>query len=644
MENFLDKSPNPSLQVVYENSNLQTGNTAVIKRHRNLIHSSEAKSEGLQLITYSRRSSKARHMQKKENQNTSLENLQKNVSHNKNSSIVKPAETGFWRKKNNDATFGEMSLGVDGKDDGPMREGRQGDQASTVSTDCDPNKAIFLDTETNKCTRWSWWRKTRNKPSSNARQVSVSEKVVSVSKESENIDSVKNADLHPELLSKSVIKMVNNNNQRMSEKQNNSGVQIDSTIIAVNKSDLHCSPRHRLKIRAVNGSLSSTSGTGTSISSSNEVHLLSRSSFPESGELETMLGLAGSAEKFSQRIVPSTFVDFPDHDKDLGTAGVALIARRDRPAPGVSNNAVPPFVLELPACTVSLVGISVVDPPATSRAEEKIVPQLSKFAPAGVAPWALPEWHGNPSHIAATTEPLISGLMAEASRVESPAIETSAQIVEKSPFEVAPRVESPSGALANGASKASQSFPALGIEWPDGPQVGVALGSREVAAQLVQSLDMLLKVDSLPTVEVMRSKLEECTRGYHAFGLPRDTWMAKLTSLWDEFTRLHAIQEQRQRTQMMIQREEEQLCRLQATQAEVYAQVKIARRRSRRASLRVKKLQREVLALLEQAQEAKEECNSAQAEAETLQYRLDGLQGEVLLSKIHIANLRRNGP
>ncbi|MQL69114.1 hypothetical protein Taro_001412 [Colocasia esculenta] len=244
IENVLDKGPNLSLQVVDENRNLQTGNTADIKRQRNLSHSSEAESEGFKLITYSRRSSKAGHMRKKKNQNTSQENLQKNVSHNKNSSIVKPAETGFWRKKNNDASFGESSLGVDGKEDGPMREGRQADRASTVSTDSDPKKANFLDSTTNKHTRR---RRRKNKTSSNARQVSVSEQRVSVSKESENIDSVKNGDLHHEILSKSDMAKENNINQRMSVKQDSSDVRVNSTIIAVKETDQHRSPRHSVK-------------------------------------------------------------------------------------------------------------------------------------------------------------------------------------------------------------------------------------------------------------------------------------------------------------------------------------------------------------------------------------------------------------
>lgn len=190
-------------------------------------------------------------------------------------------------------------------------------------------------------------------------------------------------------------------------------------------------------------------------------------------------------------------------------------------------------------------------------------------------------------------------------------------------------------ASPDGASKVPQGFPTLGIEWPDSPQPGVALADVDMADRLVKHLQLLLQVDPLPSVEAMRSSLEGHTKGYHALSLPKEAWMAKLTALWDEFADLHTSQEQRRRTRAMIQQEEKRLSRLCMTQAEVCAQAEAARKRSQMTSLRVQELQREL-------QEAEEAHSQAQADADTIQSRLDRLQEEVFLSEIRVADLKRS--
>ncbi|MQM01930.1 hypothetical protein Taro_034692 [Colocasia esculenta] len=74
----------------------------------------------------------------------------------------------------------------------------------------------------------------------------------------------------------------------------------------------------------------------------------------------------------------------------------------------------------------------------TSDAGEETVLRLDEASLGEAALKALPDRQGGPTHNIAPTEPLISGLLAEASRMES----SPAQIVEKSPSEVAPHVDS----------------------------------------------------------------------------------------------------------------------------------------------------------------------------------------------------------
>lgn len=109
-------------------------------------------------------------------------------------------------------------------------------------------------------------------------------------------------------------------------------------------------------------------------------------------------------------------------------------------------------------------------------------------------------------------------------------------------------------------------YPPLEVEWPDSPE-SEALANAETVTLLIAGLQKLNRRDVLHSVDDMRSILRRHTQAYHMMGLPREPWMDAIKSVWQEFCRLRAIQEERVTIQAEIQQLRVDISTIEATVA-----------------------------------------------------------------------------
>lgn len=172
-------------------------------------------------------------------------------------------------------------------------------------------------------------------------------------------------------------------------------------------------------------------------------------------------------------------------------------------------------------------------------------------------------------------------------------------------------------------------FPALGVEWPEGPQFLVAPRGGALEAGLIENLQLLLQMTPLPSVEAMREHLATCTKGYHAFGFSRATWMSRLEHLWAEFACRHVAETRRRQLQSLIQQEEEAVSQLRTRREHISAQATATQEQLQVASSYADELVRELETLQQRAREAQNARDLLRAKVIDFQRELSGVE-EVL--------------